>query len=514
MNHITLKHIALAAIGLLAAASLQAKPKYVNYEKYGAVGDGVHDDMPAIVAAHKAANEMGVPVKVKKDKVYYIGGSALTAEIRTDTDFGNARFIIDDVDLENVKTPVFKVLSYQKAYDVQGVSSLKKGQKNIGVSLPCRSLVIVENSNHKVYIRKGRNVNNGTTQTEVFVADAQGNVQEDCPIIWDYDKITSLKAIPIDETPLVIKGGTFTTIANREESKYHYHSRGIEVSRSNVQVSGITHYIIDEQDHGAPYGAFIFVNKAADVVVENCVFTGHRTYETIGRANLPVKMGSYELNCGRCVNVSVKNCSQTNEITDTKYWGVFTSNFCKVLSLENCVFSRFDAHQGVENVSLRNCVFGHMGSQMVGFGTLLIENCEVRRRTLVLLRGDYGSSWDGNIVIRNCVLRPVNPKEKEVTIVSGTNDGTHDFGYECCLPRKVLVENLVIDDSAIKSEEYPGPFVFGSFGRNASAEGLLPYRAEGVVELRNVTVSSGRSIDLSPNLRLFAGYEVRKINTK
>ena len=77
--------------------SIQAKPKYITYEKYGAKGDGVTDDMPAIVAAHAAANEKGLPVKAKDGKTYYIGKGPLTAEIRTDTDFGKASFIIDDV---------------------------------------------------------------------------------------------------------------------------------------------------------------------------------------------------------------------------------------------------------------------------------------------------------------------------------------------------------------------------------------------------------------------------------
>ena len=80
--------------------SIHAKPRFITYEKYGAKGDGVTDDMPAIVAAHAAANKMGLPVRAKAGKTYFIGKAPLTAEIRTDTDFGKASFIIDDVNLE------------------------------------------------------------------------------------------------------------------------------------------------------------------------------------------------------------------------------------------------------------------------------------------------------------------------------------------------------------------------------------------------------------------------------
>ncbi|MBQ1634347.1 MAG: hypothetical protein II050_06635, partial [Bacteroidaceae bacterium] len=54
----------LASLTILDAASR----KYVTYEEYGAVGDGVHDDQAAIIAAHKAANELGLPVRATDGK--------------------------------------------------------------------------------------------------------------------------------------------------------------------------------------------------------------------------------------------------------------------------------------------------------------------------------------------------------------------------------------------------------------------------------------------------------------
>ena len=74
--------------------------KYVTYEEYGAVGDGVHDDQMAIIAAHDAANELGLPVRAKDGKTYYIGKSDKVAVIQTDVDFGKAKFIINDVETD------------------------------------------------------------------------------------------------------------------------------------------------------------------------------------------------------------------------------------------------------------------------------------------------------------------------------------------------------------------------------------------------------------------------------
>jgi hypothetical protein len=197
--------------------SIQARPKYITYEKYGAKGDGVTDDMPAIVAAHAAANEKGLPVKAKDGKTYYIGKSPLTAEIRTDTDFGKASFIIDDVDVEHEQKSVFMVCPDKKTFNVTGVTTLMRGQTNLGVTLPCRCLVEVINDDHKVFIRKGRNQNAGTAQKEVLLVSEDGTIDPATPVVFNYEKITSIKAIPTDEKPITIKGGTFTTIANRCE---------------------------------------------------------------------------------------------------------------------------------------------------------------------------------------------------------------------------------------------------------------------------------------------------------
>ena len=80
---------------LLAFASL-AGAEVVTYERFGAKGDGVTDDLPSIVAAHREANERGLPVKARDGATYYIGGQDLTAEIKTDVDFGSAVFFIDE----------------------------------------------------------------------------------------------------------------------------------------------------------------------------------------------------------------------------------------------------------------------------------------------------------------------------------------------------------------------------------------------------------------------------------
>ncbi len=365
------------------------------------------------------------------------------------------------------------------------------------------------NDNHKVYIRLGANQNSGVSQKEFFIVDSDGNIEPSSALIWDYDEITGMTARPIDDKRLTIKGGIFTTIANQAPSKYTYYGRGISVERSNVRIEGLSHYVEGELDHGAPYDGFLDLHKAADIVISNCLFTAHKTYQTIGSAGVPVSMGTYDISAHGCVDVKWENCTQTTDINDTQYWGIFVSNFCKSLALDHCVFSRFDAHQGVRNVTLTGCEFGHTGVNVVGYGTLLLENCIVHRKSLVALRADYGSSWEGELIVRNCKLI-VPEGAKNVSILRGSNAGKHDFGYTCYLPERIDIENLVIDDSRVSDKDYQGPMIFGKFKRNIDEEVLYPYVAKGVINIRDVEVASGKPLGVSLDPEMCRDYTISR----
>ena len=482
---------------------------YLTYEQFGAKGDGVTDDFPAIIATHAAANEKGLPVKASDGKTYYIGNTKGTAIVRTDVDFGSARFIIDDsrVGVEDREDYIFKVESAIAPVNIEGVTSLKRDQTNIGRTLPGRCLVEVVNDRHKVYIRLGANQNSGVSQQEFFIADADGNIEPSSALIWDYDEVTRMTAHPIDLKPLVIKGGIFTTIANQAPSRYTYYGRGINVERSNVRIEGLSHYIEGEIDHGAPYDGFVSLDTAADIVVSGCTFTAHKTYRTIGSAGVPVSMGTYDISAHGCVGVRWENCSQTTDINDTQYWGIFVSNFCKSLTLDHCVFSRFDAHQGVRNVTLTDCEFGHTGVNVVGSGRLLLDGCTIHRKSLIALRADYGSSWEGEIIVRNCKLI-VPEGAKNVSLVRGSNTGKHDFGYTCHLPERFEIDNLFIDDSAVSEKDYQGPLIFGKFRRNKDEENLYPCVVKGVINIGHVEVASGKPLGVSLDPQMFGDYTI------
>jgi hypothetical protein len=487
---------------------------YVRYSSLGAKGDGKTDDMDAIVATHAVANRYGLKVKADDNATYYISGKARTAIIFTDTDWGKATFILDDTAVQNRNVSVFMVSSTLRPFKLQGVDVLKKNQKKINAALPGPCLISVVNSAVKQYIRFGLNQNNGSSQTDIVAVDKDGNIDMKAPVIWDFDHITDATALPIDEKVLKITGGRFITLANKEESKYNYYARNILIKRSNVVIDGIEHRIRGEEDHGAPYAGFISINDCAYVTVKNTVLTGHRTYTTIGNADKPVQMGTYELSVNRSINVSFINCTQTNSIDDATYWGVLGSNFSKNLLYDHCILSRFDAHQGVANATIRNSTLGHMGINAIGCGTLLIENSTVRARSFVNLRPDYGSTWQGDVIIRNCVFVPAAGKPAVATLVGGSNSGQHDFGYVCYMPESITVDKLRIDDSA-HPDKYNGPAIFANFNpdmKDAAYQEKFPYIITKQVILKNVTTASGKTLRVSDNLFEFENVNVEVKN--
>ena len=477
----------------------------VRYSDFGARGDGKTDDIDAIAAAHAFANQYGLPVKADEEATYYIGGKNRTAVIRTDTDFGAAAFIIDDSDVQNRNTHVFLIGSSLKSYRPEGIASLKRNQEKIDILLPGTCFVTVTDSHVKRYVRFGPNQNSGSPQTDVFIVFKDGKVDMDSPIIWDFDQITDIIVLPIDETTLTITGGRFTTIANRAESKYTYYSRGIAIRRSNVLVTGLEHRITGEGDHGAPYGGFINIGDCAYVTVRNTILTGHKTYQTIGSAGVTVSMGTYDLSLNRALNVSFINCRQTNDINDTKYWGILGSNYCKNLVYDSCTLSRFDAHMGVANATIRNSTLGHQGINAIGSGPFTVENSTIYGRNLVNLRSDYGSTWQGELLIRNCIFVPPGGRKTSVSLIGGSNSGQHDFGYTCYMPELITIENLHIDDSK-QPDDYMGPVIFADFNPEMTNDLYVekfPYVRTREVRLRNVTIASNKILRISDNPFMF-----------
>jgi len=482
----------------------------VNYEAFGAKGDGVTDDMQAICDAHEYANTHGLSVRTKPDATYHLGARPLTAVITTDTDWNTSRFTLDDTQVEDHKASLFEVRSVLQPIELQ-IDTLTRDQKKVDARPEQDCHVLVENDSKRLYIRRGLNQNNGTPQHDCFILRKDGTI--DSPIDWNYDKVTRVEARPIEDTTLIIKGGIFTTFANqmKQEVGYNYWSRNIVISRSNTEVDGLTHYVVGETSVGHPYSGFISVRQCADITLRNCFATGHKIYSTIGAAGKPVNMGSYDYNANNVVNFSMINCTM-NHITDRTRWGVIGSNFCKNILLEGCTLSRMDTHMGVSGgYTIRGCTLGWMGLNAIGRGDLIVENSTLHGNTLVSFRRDYGSTWEGDLYIRNSKWIPACGDTHLPHMINVSNDGMHDFGYPCSMPTTVTIDGLFVDDSN-HPNDYQGMYYFtdpetpndGVGEITPTTERPFPYAPCQKVTVKGLTTASGKKPRVSPNAQIGA----------
>ncbi len=482
----------------------------VLYSQFGAKGDGKSDDIVAIAATHAYANEHNLRVEADAMASYYIGGRELIVNVQTSTDFKNATFTLDDTNVENFEASVFQVTSKLPTFSPEGLTSLKKNQQKIPVSLGKPHLITLTNNKIKRYIRRGLNENSGHDQTDIFAVDRDGVIDAKTPIIWDFDQISEIKAFPIDTVTLTLIGGKFLTIANQAASNYTYYTRNIEISRSNVIIDSLEHRITGEGDQGAPYRGFINVSYCSNVLIRNTYLSGHKTYKTIGNAGKPVSMGSYDINLNHAINVTFENCHQLNDIYNGKFWGIMGTNFCKNITLDRCTFSRFDAHMGVTNAAILNSSIGYMGIRAIGHGTFTIENTTVKAKHFVFFREDYGSTWEGEFIIRNCVFIPIRKELPTTSLIHGANDGQHDFGYPCSLPNSFIIENMEIRDQDM-NDSYEGPLLFSDFNAEKIDPSYLekfPYRLPEKVLLKNVNALSGKDLKISENPFMFKDVKI------
>ena len=451
--------------------------RYVYYKDYGAVGDGRTDDSEAIRDAHEYANAGGHKVIATAGARYYIGKLEQTISIKTDTDWLDASFILDDKIISpSDKSPSGNYYRSTAIFTIDGAPSAsypefkaKLNEINAAGGIKAstftdfdfnfgqRLLVRVYNSNHKNYIRYGVNENAGATQQEVVLVDETGKIDPTTPFMFDFEKVTSVACYPIDDEPITIEGGKFYTSPwlQQTETSYTSYGRGIKCSRSNVTFKNIKHYIENEGnysqsdhrykgssvDYGCPYGGFYVTNLCNNVRYYNCMASSHITYwQTKGAG-----MGTYDVDPGDATNVVYEECYQEDrtffEESGQSRWGVMGSSGCKNVTFLNSKLSRFDAHNGVHNVNIIGSTIKMI--RVDGTGTFRMENSIHYTKSFFGLREDYGGFWHGNVILKN---NKVFASANTIDMFNNTWYN-HYFGYPTAYPTNIIIDGLEIYNS-------------------------------------------------------------------
>lgn len=456
---------------------------FVTYEDFGAVGNGVTNDFTAIYNTHVYANENRLTVKATDGKRYYIGDSRIgnevkTIPIKTNTDWGTAEFYIDDSDINYLTDPllattdVFTVCPTFTAQRITNSKTLlslgttKRTTERISLALGYDAIVVIEDNTHKVFRRYGSyytaSVRSGKSQSDALIVNSVGVIDPATPVTYDFTKCSSATVYRIDTTPLTVTGGKFTTYAcvldaKTTEGSFGDYRRGINVTRSNVTIEGIEHYVegevsIEEQKEGVEgvaYSGFIYIENAANVTIRDSVLTarryyGNETYDFYADTALKLTLDGVRQSNFFINEDGTASDAETEYSSLIYYWGITGTIFSKSVAVKNSTLSRFDAACGLYNGSIEGSRINMIA--LTGTGSFKVTDTELYSagtqksyNSLINLRSDYGSTWNGEIEIKNVTA---HIKSADFFLLYHVYSNW-DFGYTTHIP-SITVDNLRI----------------------------------------------------------------------
>jgi hypothetical protein len=115
------------------------------------------------------------------------------------------------------------------------------------------------------------------------------------------------------------------------------------------------------------------------------------------------------------------------------------SNYCKNLYFEGCKLTRFDAHCGVYNATMKDCDVSLI--RLIGGGNFTLDTVNfyfAQASAPIQLREDYGGTFNGDLIVKDCKIYTIQASIKGLISAPTAN---WDFGYGTYFPN-VYIDNL------------------------------------------------------------------------
>ena len=446
----------------------------LNVKWFGAKGDGVTDDGQAIKLAHEFANSTG-------QKVLYPAGTYYLYEvsnipIMTDVDASKAEIIINP-SFEPTRS-MFDINPTESKYQIYPELSTLVVNKNT-TRLPQitghgDAILELINDNKRVYIRYGANANTGSPQTDRVVIDTHGNLKND--IVWDYDEVTRVYIQPIDKEFINVIFGRITYMNNIDRTSYAY--KNIQVKRSRVNLTVMDEGLVPLAKK-SPYAGVIQTGVCAYVTIKDSNLESKPTVKNTEG----VSVGTYGLLLQGTISLTLINV-RSKEIPDEfDGWGIMGGNVLKDFKVIDCDLSRIDSHQATHNITIENTTVGKHGCTLTGSGTLKMSNVKFSSANILSLRSDYGSTWDGDIVLTDVEHTP-HASTAQPAVISATPILTHEFGYPCHFGRSITIKNYKV------TTDYMGVISVLKTNLYKEANPINKYILPDVINLENLKTSN------------------------
>ena len=214
------------------------------------------------------------------------------------------------------------------------------------------------------------------------------------------------------------------------------------------------------------YTGFTAVRRCENSIVDNFIFQNGYSYTTMSTGG-EAGMGTYEMSATFANNILWSNCTQSNFFEadgSVKYHGLMGTNYCKNLTFDNMFVCSFDAHKGTYNGTIKNSTCEHLN--FIGEGTITLENVTIyvsSKDAAVTFRNDYGSTWQGDLIIKGLDLKYPDTKKGPQMSVFNAEWFDHYFGYQTYLPEYIYLSDIElicysygIDENGQRTETIKG----------------------------------------------------------
>jgi hypothetical protein len=411
----------------------------VSVKDFGAAGDGVTDDTAAIRAAATAANAKGIPLLVNPG-TYFIDSPG-DIELRVSLDATGAVFKLG---ANMGLTPVF-IARGNPLDDITSSVVLTQITKNVTT---VASLAPYRNG----FIRIRSNVPNltRTPGSAMLFKEECGYISKEgvlvTPIRHNYSTggtgITQVQYRKDETAQLIVYGGAVDVNGK-------FSPRFLTVERNDVKVKNWT--VLDSTNSAKIDQAFIFrISNCANFVMED--ISGDAMNQAVSASF------SYLVDIVYAFNSRFSRCFIQGG------WGSLTGNGANGYHITDSNFDRFDIHYDGYDMTVDNCTFYQNILYGSGGGVLQVTNStKIAKQvqpflsntsvvaSVVASRGDYGGTWDGNVLINNVTVVVSDSYTISTTnpIVFYSGGAVGDFGAGRALPdpHTIVLQNCLVNAS-------------------------------------------------------------------
>lgn len=384
---------------------------YVNYEMFGAVLDGVHDDSSAVLLAHQYANSHNVPV-IQRGGRLLVNFSGVP--IKTDCVF-DMDFVIDNSTPNDAY-----VIQHDSTEDVTATLDISAGA-NVVTDAILKGRFCVPYKESDALSLGRRNSGNIAHNVQFWhhqplAVDLNGNILTMYPWMPVSGTGIQLRGYSrIDEKGVTIKGGN--VIVNKTNT-YGFPTL-FRISRNNTKVADFTVNCPTAINSETSSGGLFAVHNCCNILFSNINGLNHSVSASLAH--------SYIIDIYGAWNVRIENCNIMQG------WGAMASHFSDTVCMENCTFNRWDGHYGVFGTNIiHNCNFVGLGMIRIGYGagSVDIDGCTCSQNSadtslsngFVSFRNDFPVYYQGTVYVRH--LRSTSTRLFNLSDYALENPGT------------------------------------------------------------------------------------------